>query len=293
MNPDIIAVLKEIKRLVDITPEYKLSFKGYEDRLKKKGLLPGLVAVGGITTSFGSWRDDIGVKIPDTTILLGLKIPYDEFDRILSKLEEEGYIDFYQQMDDEIGGYHVQIVPSKKFNDLYAKASLKFLPQPEKTSDLVTPQKSSSRDSSLDIFIVHGHDNTLKVEVARLLEKQSLRPIILHEQANKSRSLMQKLEDHSDVRFAVVLLTPDDIGGEKGLEEQMPRARQNVVFELGFFFGKLKRENVCALYSKGVEKPSDLEGITYILIDEAGKWKYDLAKELAVAGFKIDLSKVV
>lgn len=290
MNPDIVTVLQEIKRIIDITPEHRLSFEGYEKWLEKKGLHGGLVRRDGIVSSSAPWHDNVGVKINHTTILLGFKIPYDEFERILAKLEEEGYIDFYQPVDDEVGGYYFQIVPSKNFNVLYDKASGDFPVQSKERSDSGTP---SSKDNSLDVFVVHGHDDALKLEVARLLEKQSLRPVILHEQANKSRSLIQKFEDHSDVKFAVVLLTPDDIGSEKQSQVQNPRARQNVVFELGYFFGKLGRENVCALYPKGVEKPSDIDGITYVPIDGAGKWKYDLANELAAAGFNIDLKKVV
>ncbi|MEE8356570.1 MAG: nucleotide-binding protein, partial [Anaerolineales bacterium] len=101
---------------------------------------------------------------------------------------------------------------------------------------------------SKKIFIVHGRDEEAKDSLARFLEKLGLEVIILHEQPNQGRTIIEKFEDYSDVGFAVVLLTPDDIGGRANDLELLPRARQNVVFELGFFIGALGRERVCALH---------------------------------------------
>ena len=145
------------------------------------------------------------------------------------------------------------------------------------------------------MFLVHGHDNEILQETARFLEKLELKVTILHEQANKGRTLIEKFEDYSNVGFAVVLLTPDDRGGPKDvpLDEQMFRARQNVILELGFFLGRIKRENVCALYSEGVELPSDIDGVAYVPLDDRGAWKMELAKELKAAGFDVDMNKVV
>jgi predicted nucleotide-binding protein len=99
----------------------------------------------------------------------------------------------------------------------------------------------------------------MKESVARFLEKLDLRPIILHEQPNKGRTVIEKFEAHSDVGFAVVLLTPDDVGGLASSPDKLSRrARQNVILELGYFIGKLGRAKVCALYKEGVEIPSDI-----------------------------------
>jgi predicted nucleotide-binding protein len=65
-----------------------------------------------------------------------------------------------------------------------------------------------------------------------------------------------------------------------------PRGRQNVIFELGFFFGKLGRERVCVLLAGGVEEPSDIAGLVYITIDAGGAWKYQLARELTAADIR-------
>jgi predicted nucleotide-binding protein len=104
-------------------------------------------------------------------------------------------------------------------------------------------QQATLRQWSRKIFIVHGHDNEAKVEVARFLERVGFEAIILHEQANRGRTIIEKVEMHSDVGFAVVLLTPDDEGGKRG-NSTRPRARQNVVLELGYFIGRLGRDRV-------------------------------------------------
>lgn len=143
------------------------------------------------------------------------------------------------------------------------------------------------------IFIVHGRNEATKETTARFLEKLELEPIILHEQANKGRTIIEKFEDHSSVGYAVALLTADDVGALALPKPKLsPRARQNVVFEWGYFIGKLGRRWVCALYEEGIERPSDLDGVVYILLDGAGAWKLLLAKELRAAGFDVDLNKV-
>ncbi|MCX7922032.1 MAG: DUF3578 domain-containing protein [Clostridia bacterium] len=143
------------------------------------------------------------------------------------------------------------------------------------------------------IFIVHGRNEVYKEKAARLLEKLDLEPIILHEQTNKSRTIIEKFESYSDVKYAIVLLTPDDEGKlTKTSSDLKGRARQNVIFELGYFIGKLGRDRVCSLYLDDVELPSDISGVTYIELDKTDAWKFNLAKELKEAGFRIDLNKV-
>lgn len=140
------------------------------------------------------------------------------------------------------------------------------------------------------VFVVHGHDNEAKETVARFIERLRLSPVILHEQANSGRTIIEKFEALSDVGFAVVLLTPDDIGAPVASSKDLkPRARQNVILELGYFMGKLSRFRVCALYKKGVEIPSDYQGVLYVELDPGGAWKKKLAQELVEANFSIDL----
>lgn len=158
------------------------------------------------------------------------------------------------------------------------------------------PRINTRQEPDIDnkVFIVHGQDETIKQTTARFLEKLGIEPIILHEHPNLGRTILEKFEAYSSVSYAVVLLTPDDVGGLASEQPKLsPRARQNVIFELGYFIGKLNRKKVCALYQKGVELPSDYDGTIYIPLDEAGAWKFLLAKELKAAGFDIDLNKAV
>lgn len=145
------------------------------------------------------------------------------------------------------------------------------------------------------IFIVHGHDNRLKESVARLLDKTGDSNVtILHEQPNEGLTIIEKFEEHASTSdFAVVLLTGDDLGGPVGGDQstQRPRGRQNVVFELGYFIGRISRSRVAVLYEEGVELPSDYAGVVYIKIDDGG-WRYTLLRELQVAGLDFDLNKV-
>lgn len=140
------------------------------------------------------------------------------------------------------------------------------------------------------VFIVHGHNEAIKQTVARILEKQNLKPVILNEQTDNGLTIIEKLEKYSDVSFAIVLLTYDDFGNVKNIEEKKKRARQNVIMELGYFFAKLGRKNVLALYEKEVELPSDFSGILYTQLDDGDNWKYKMGKELKAAGFDFDLN---
>lgn len=147
--------------------------------------------------------------------------------------------------------------------------------------------------SNNKIFIVHGHDHGALQSVARYLEKHRFEAIILHEQANSGRTIIEKIEVNSDVGFAIVLLTPDDLGKAKNEEELSPRARQNVILELGYFIGKLGRDRVCALKSAELEIPSDYVGVVWTEMDKAEAWKFHLAKELKAAGYDIDMNRVI
>lgn len=142
------------------------------------------------------------------------------------------------------------------------------------------------------IFIVHGHDNGAKSEVARFLEKIGFEAIILHEQANQGKTIIEKIDAYGNVGFAVVLLTPDDEGCTKG-ENLSPRARQNVILELGYFIGRLGRDKVCALKKGDVEIPSDFMGVVWENMDQNGAWKQSLARELNAAGHNIDWNRVM
>jgi predicted nucleotide-binding protein len=150
-----------------------------------------------------------------------------------------------------------------------------------------------SEQQSQNVFIVHGHNNEIKIEVARTIEKLGLIPIILHEQANEGKTIIEKFEKNANVGFAIVLLTDDDLGKSKNDDNLNKRARQNVIMELGYFIGKLGRNKVCPLYIKGVELPSDISGVLYIEIDSGETWKMKLVKELKACGYNVDANKII
>lgn len=144
------------------------------------------------------------------------------------------------------------------------------------------------------VFIVHGHDDQAKLEVKNVIYQLELKPIVLHEQPNGGKTIIEKFEHHSDVGFAVILLTPDDFGysANEDAANAKPRARQNVIMELGFFLCKVGRGKVCTLYKKGVDVPSDIQGVIYTPMDEHGAWKHELAREIKNAGFDVEVANV-
>lgn len=137
-----------------------------------------------------------------------------------------------------------------------------------------------------NVFIVHGHDGELKNELALLLQKQGINGIILAEQTNQGRTIIEKFEDNSDMcSAAIVLMTADDEGKSKKETELKSRARQNVIFEAGYFMGKLGRTNVIIIVDSGVEIPSDLQGVVYT---DRNDWKLQVLSELRQIGYKVD-----
>lgn len=142
------------------------------------------------------------------------------------------------------------------------------------------------------IFIVHGHDDARKHELARFLgELTGHEPVILHEQPNKGAVLIEKLEASAEgTGFAVVLLTADDTGKANKEVDYKPRGRQNVVFELGFFMAALGRNKVAVLMDPNVEEPGDVKGLVYTGLDTAGAWKAALASEIEEAGIPVKWS---
>jgi predicted nucleotide-binding protein len=158
------------------------------------------------------------------------------------------------------------------------------------------PRHAAESEASLsqDIFIVHGQNAAMKHEVARTVRALTGNdPTILHEQANKGQTLIEKFERNATGKgFAVILLTADDVGHSANEQDLKPRGRQNVVFEFGFFVGNLGRGRVALLYEDGVELPSDLNGLVYIPLDAGGGWKLKLGQEFRAAGLEVDLNRL-
>jgi len=151
------------------------------------------------------------------------------------------------------------------------------------------PGRSSARDSRHPnrVFVVHGRNEAARSAVVGHLRALGLEPIVLHDQPNMGRHLLTKFIQEAElVTFAVVVMTDDDVGGVTETE-LAPRARQNVILELGYFIAHLGQERVCALITPGLETPSDFDGIVYIRMDDRDRWRQELVRELHAAEMPI------
>ena len=150
------------------------------------------------------------------------------------------------------------------------------------------PVKSvDSGFNNSQVFIVHGHDEIVKLDVANFISSLGLEPIILHMQASSGMTIIEKIEYYSNVGFAIVLYTPCDVGSKVGELTGKYRARQNVVFEHGYLIGKLGRPRVSAIVKGEVETPNDISGVVYVGMDTAGNWQEQLKVELRSAGYHV------
>lgn len=159
--------------------------------------------------------------------------------------------------------------------------------------------KSTAKSASLSnkVFVVHGHDQGLKTDVERFLHEIGLTPVVLHREADQGATIIEKFEKYSDVGYAFILLTPDEICytiDQKNIQESDRtieyRARPNVIFEFGYFVGKLGRSKVCCLHKDNVVVPSDINGLIYKKIDGSIESQaYSIIRELKAAGYKINM----
>lgn len=142
------------------------------------------------------------------------------------------------------------------------------------------------------VFLIHGRDHGTRDTVASFLRKLELEPVILEEQPDQGLTVIEKFEQNASGSFVVALLTPDDMGGPNA-EELNPRARQNVILELGYFIAKFGRDRVRALVKGDIEMPSDYAGVLYIPVDESGGWQMRLVKEMKNAGLNVDANRAL
>ena len=166
----------------------------------------------------------------------------------------------------------------------------------EAEESLTTPQATTPNNSN-KVFIVHGRDHGTRDMVARFIQQIELEPVILQEQPNQGLTIIEKFERHAQAGFAVVLFTPDDIGAVRdNVETPQFRARQNVIFELGYLIRHLGRDRVAVIY-KGdegdIEIPSDYSGVLYTQMDDGGGWRFELIREMKSAGLDVDANKAM
>lgn len=252
----------------------------------------------------------LNMNITQTQQLDELKGAYSKWDDYNSEYlkqtfnnENSTYRDNYDHINDWVGVYSGRETPQEQFLTLRKRISNKIscLEKLVEKIDLLKSELSeqpaivektfNSEDNN--VFIVHGHNIAIQQSVARVIEKLGLTPIILHEQPNSGKTIIEKFEKHSNVGFAIILMTDDDEGKSKSEMDLKNRARQNVILELGYFIGKLGRERVLPLYSESVELPSDIYGLLYVPIDKADNWKFSVVRELKEAGYNVDANKLL
>lgn len=191
-----------------------------------------------------------------------------------------------------------QYVFDKKTHIKIEKEIQEYLSELNSYSKVDQIKNSEKEDMKLDVdknkvFIVHGHDSLAKTEVARVIEKLGLEAIILHEQASSGNTIIEKIEEYSNVGFGIVIYTPCDVGNSINQKDRLNlRARQNVVFEHGYLIGKIGRKNVCALVKGDVEKPNDISGVVYINMDDSGAWQTQIVREMKKQGYQIDANNL-
>ncbi|MCK9170001.1 MAG: nucleotide-binding protein [Treponema sp.] len=218
--------------------------------------------------------------------------------------------------------YSAELERKERLHELHQNGFLipitpvSWIEEKQDITELVFEEVKKMRETAFDsyekevecgnkkVFIVHGHDKLAKTEVARFLEKLGLTPVILSEQPNEGKTIIEKLEAHTDAGFGIVIYAPDDEGrlilqdgadseSQRDSENQLRnRARQNVVFEHGLLIGKLGRNRVVALKKGNLEVPNDISGVVYIEMDDQGAWCFKVAKELKAAGYIIDMNKL-
>ncbi len=155
--------------------------------------------------------------------------------------------------------------------------------EPYSSESVESPQPVSTKR----VFLTHGRDHGTRDTVAGFLRKLDLEVVILEEQPDQGLTTIEKFEQNAEGGFVVALLTPDDVGGPNA-NELKPRARQNVIFELGYFVRAFGRNRVRALKKGDVEIPSNYAGVLYISMDEHGGWRMELIREMKSAGLDID-----
>jgi predicted nucleotide-binding protein len=269
----------EIAHHSTISPELALK------RLQKfHDQIPEIRSAGHGSTALSTWERN--VKIILAEVYGESSIIFKEFDRIRF---DPGVYYQGQPQSDYVEPFNNGLNEAKGFLESRVDDLRENLAQ-----DKQSPSDPPSLPDAVarKIFVVHGHDHGNKETVARFLETLDLEPIILHEQADQGKTVIEKFEVHAaGVQCAVVILTADDIASSKQNPEQKElRARQNVILELGFFVGRLGRERTFALVEKGLTLPSDIHGLIYIPMD-GGEWRMRLVKELKAAGLQVDANR--
>jgi predicted nucleotide-binding protein len=232
---------------------------------------------------FLSWRANfskfLDANMPGESSRLNIKLDH----MVYTIGHSESPSQTFWRQDGEICDSFIDSLITDVINDEYEFQYAK--PEPKKV------ELKSKNNKPAEVFIIHGHDGLVKTQAARFIEKLGYKAVILHEQASGGKTIIEKIEAHTNVGFAIAIYTPDDSGNtQKDAAEGKlnNRARQNVIFEHGYLIGKLGRDKVTALVFGNLEMPSDVSGVVYIADTN---WQLDIAKEMKNAGYDVDFNK--
>lgn len=268
-----------------------------EERIKELDLLPSRVSLDDDLSEFNTWYTNTKNTIKN----IFHESKYLDFDEISFSLNflVSGMPDYEFIKAHNNGRKNAKsllLAYIKEIKEFWEDDNVTKFVQSGKTIELSTEQKksiinkSTIKERSKDIFIVHGHDDGLVAKVQLFLTKIKLNGIVLHEQANLGKVILEKLEHYTNVDFAIVLYTPCDLGKAKEEEELRARARQNVVFEHGYLMGRLGRRNVAFLVDGIIETPGDISGAVYSSV--SNHWQFEILKELKAVGYDVDANNL-
>lgn len=271
-----------IKELLKNSPSNLLC---REFELKPKNIAMYIAAMANTVEGYiviGVTREKNGYKLNNISRTYNYKAIIETAQRLLSTMVEVEHKSVY------IDGTSVFVIKVYRSPKEIFLGDRKYIIE---NNEIIRLEGENKMDMT-KVFIVHGHDNEAKQAVARFVEKLGFEAIILHEQVNHGRTIIEKIEENTNVGYAIVLYTPCDLGKAKEDGTLKERARQNVIFEHDYLIGKLKRERVVALVKGNIEKPNDLSGVVYIDMDSAGAWKIAIAREMKSVGYNVDMNKI-
>jgi predicted nucleotide-binding protein len=250
------------------------------------------IYIGDPSTELKEWRDRIKSLLDRNVVADSAPLKYYEKAIIYSKrgLDRDFWAVAISAYVQALSAFESIIDEGDLFDELLYKAILD-----EGGEEISIVKPDSITTDKKKVFIVHGHDHMLKTELEIFLSRLKLEPIVLHREVDGGQTIIEKFEANSDVSFVFVLLTPDEIAhtvDQAELEEKERvkefRARPNVIFEFGYFVGKMGRKKVCALYKENVSLPSDLSGVIYKRVEKTIEdIGFALIKELKAAGVEI------
>jgi len=195
---------------------------------------------------------------------------------------------FLEALIDQLGYLSEKTAPSRE------KPEEKSGPKPGPGSGAKPEARAEVKPSAPgeEVLVVHGRDEHLLAVTVGFLEKLRLKPVLLSGNSDQEMTALERLgTGNNPFKFAIVLLTPDDVGFDLMKPKELKtRSRQDVVFLLGFLVGKLGPNKVFAIHKKDVQLPGKCPGVVFELYDEKAAWLSKAAQKMRASGVALDLN---